>query len=239
MSYALLLFVPLSLALRHLFDAVPIWVFVTGAAAIGVLADWVRRATEQLAQRAGSTVGGLLNVSFGNIAELVLALFVLSQAQTRVVQAQITGSIIGTTLLFLGISALVGGIGRARQTFDNASVGLLSTLLFLVVVAILLPAVFDLTERTTAPGAQISLIDEHLSLSVSVVLLVLYVGNLAYTLVTHRDVFGSPLDLFEIATTAFIVRAIAADGETTWFEGLLLVGVYILFALAYYFESPT
>jgi len=72
-----------------------------------------------------------------------------------------------------------------------------------------------------------------------VVLLVLYVGNLAYTLVTHRDVFGSPLDLFEIATTAFIVRAIAADGETTWFEGLLLVGVYILFALAYYFESPT
>jgi len=239
MSYALLLFVPLSLALRHLFDAVPIWVFVTGAAAIGVLADWVRRATEQLAQRAGSTVGGLLNVSFGNIAELVLALFVLSQAQTRVVQAQITGSIIGTTLLFLGISALVGGIGRARQTFDKASVGLLSTLLFLVVVAILLPAVFDLTERTTAPGAQISLIDEHLSLSVSVVLLVLYVANLAYTLVTHRDVFGSPLDLFEIATTAFIVRAIAADGETTWFEGLLLVGVYILFALAYYFESPT
>jgi len=239
MSYALLLFVPLSLALRHLFDAVPIWVFVTGAAAIGVLADWVRRATEQLAQRAGSTVGGLLNVSFGNIAELVLALFVLSQTQTRVVQAQITGSIIGTTLLFLGISALVGGIGRARQTFDKASVGLLSTLLFLVVVAILLPAVFDLTERTTAPGPQISLIDEHLSLSVSVVLLVLYVGNLAYTLVTHRDVFGSPLDLFEIATTAFIVRAIAADGETTWFEGLLLVGVYILFALAYYFESPT
>ena len=78
----------------------------------------------------------------------MLALFVLSEAETQVVQAQITGSIIGTTLLFLGISALVGGIGRTRQTFDKASVGLLSTLLFLVVVAILLPAVFDLTERT-------------------------------------------------------------------------------------------
>jgi Ca2+:H+ antiporter len=51
-------------------------------------------------------------------------------------------------------------------------------------------------------------------------------------------VFGSPLDLFAIASTAFVVRAIAADGETTWFEGLLLVGVYVLFALAYYFESP-
>ena len=74
--------------------------------------DW--RATEQLAQRAGSTIGSLLNVSFGNTAELVLALFILRQAHTRVVQAQITGSIIGATLLFLGISALVGGVGRPR-----------------------------------------------------------------------------------------------------------------------------
>jgi hypothetical protein len=91
MAYALLLFVPLSIALRYLVDAAPGWVFLTGAAAIAVLADWLRRATEQLAERAGSTIGGLLNVSFGNTAELVLALFILSRAQTRVVQAQITG----------------------------------------------------------------------------------------------------------------------------------------------------
>jgi Ca2+:H+ antiporter len=68
MTYALLAFVPLSVALRYLADVPPIWIFITGAAAIGVLADWVRRATEQLAARAGSTIGGLLNVSFGNIA---------------------------------------------------------------------------------------------------------------------------------------------------------------------------
>jgi len=269
------------------------------------------------------------------------------------VQAQITGSIIGTTLLFLGISVLVGGMGRPRQNFNTASAGLLSTLLFLVVIAILLPAVFDITERATAPRAQISTIDEHLSLAVSVVLLMLYAANLVYTFITHRDVFasdvisgkaewglsrtlavmavstgfitveaelvssalegtsaqlgltpvfvgvvvlalvgtasdlfaavvfarqdkmdivfgmcvgsaiqvalvvapvlvlaswmigrpmnlvfGSPLDLFAIASTAFVVGAISADGETTWFEGLLLVGVYVLFAIAYYFESP-
>jgi len=355
MSYVLLLFVPLSLALRYFVHAPPIWIFIAAAAAIAVLADSLRRATEQLAERAGSTIGGLLNVSFGNTAELVLALFVLSQAQTKVVQAQITGSIIGTTLLFLGISALVGGMGRTRQNFSTASAGLLSTLLFLVVIAILLPAVFDVTERASAPEAKISMIDEHLSLAVSVVLLLLYAANLVYTLITHRDVFasgdaasgkaewsitralivmtvstaiiaveaelvssaleetsaqlgltpvfmgvvvlaligtpsdlfaavvfarqdkmdivfgmcvgsaiqvalvvapvlvlvswiigepmnlvfGSPLDLFAIASTAFVVRAIAADGETTWFEGLLLVGVYVLFALAYYFESPS
>jgi Ca2+:H+ antiporter len=353
MAYALLLFVPISLALRYLFDAQPLWVFITGAAAIAVLADWLRRATEQLAERAGSSIGGLLNISFGNTAELVLALFVLSRAHVRIVQAQITGSIIGTTLLFLGISALVGGIGRVRQSFNQASAGLLSTLLFLVVIAILLPAIFDVTERSAVTGANVSLMDERLSLGVSVVLLLLYAANLVHTLVTHSDVFagdaptgeaewsvprtlvvmaaatamiaveaelvstaleaasaqlglspvfmgvvvlalvgtvsdlfaavvfarqdkmdivfticigsaiqtalvvapvlvlaswmagyamnlvfGSPLDLFAIAGAAFIVRSVAADGETTWFEGLLLVGVYLLFALAYYFESP-
>src|SRR6516162_11930973 len=129
MSYALLLFVPLSVVLRYVVEARPSWVFMTSIVAIAALANWLRRATEQLAERAGSTIGGLLNVSFGNTAELVLALFILSRAQTRVVQAQITGSIIGTTLLFLGISALVGGMGRRRQRFNAASAGLLSTLL--------------------------------------------------------------------------------------------------------------
>jgi Ca2+:H+ antiporter len=353
MGYAPLLFIPLSLVLRFFVKAQLGWVFFTSIVAIAVLADWLRRATEELAERAGSTIGGLLNVSFGNTAELVLALFILRQAQIRVVQAQITGSIIGTTLLFLGISALVGGVGRLRQTFNQANAGLLSTLLFLVVVAILLPAVFDLTQRAVAPRANISFIDEHLSLGVSIVLLVLYAANLVYTLVTHRDlfageaprgeaswslarallvmgtgtglialeaelastaleptseqlglspvfmgvvvlalvgtasdlfaavvfarqnnmdivfsmcigsaiqialvvapvlvlaswvighpmnlVFGSPLDLFAIASAAFIVRSVTGDGETTWFEGLLLIGVYLLFALAYYFETP-
>ena len=187
---ALLLIVPLSLALRYLADAPAAWVFVAGLAAIGVMADWVRRATEQLAQRAGSTIGSLLNVSFGNSAELVLAFFVLARARAEIVQAQITGSIIGTTLLFLGISALVGGIGRVRQTFNKDSVGLLSTLLFLVVVALLLPAVFDVNERTVDHAPNASLTDERLSLCVSVVLLLLYAAHLVFTLITHRAMFA-------------------------------------------------
>src|SRR5262249_1337035 len=190
MAYALLLFIPLSVALRYLFDAPAGWVFLTGAAAIAVLADWLRRATDQLAERAGSTIGGLLNISFGNTAELILALFFLSRAHARIVQAQITGSLIGPPMLFLGIPALVGGVGRGRQACRQAGAGLLSTLLFVVVVAILLPAVFDLTERIAAPGVNTSLIDERLSLGVSVVLLLLYAANLIYTLVTHRDVFA-------------------------------------------------
>jgi Ca2+:H+ antiporter len=354
MAYALLLLVPLSLAFSYLFETSQLVVFVTGAGAIAVLADWLRRATEQLAERAGGTIGGLLNVSFGNASELVLALFVLLHGEVRVVQAQITGSIIGTTLLFLGVSIMAGCIGRVRQTFSEANIGRLSTLLFLVVIAVLLPAVFNRAEPAFAQGADLAAVDEHLSLSVSLVLLLLYAANLIYTLVTHHDVFsedvppgtatwsiaraiavmvgatlliaveselvsgalgatanrlglspvfmgvvvlalvgtisdlfaavvfarqdkmdivfglcvgsaiqialvvapvlvlvswllghpmtlvfGSPLDLFAIASTAIIVRVIAVDGETTWFEGLLLAGVYVLFALAYYYQTPS
>jgi Ca2+:H+ antiporter len=354
LSLAFLGLVPLSLALRYLTEAGPIWIFVTAAAAVAVLADWVRKGTEQLAERAGSAIGGLLNVTFGSAAELILALFVLARGQAAVVQAQITGSIIGTSLLGLGLAALVGGWGRERQSFNRASGGLLSTLLLLVVIALLMPAVFDTTQRMAAPGSDPAVSDERLSLCVSIVLLALYGANLIFTLVTHHGafndeeargtptwslaralavmtggtvlvaleaelvsgaleeaagslhlspvflgivvlalvgtaadlfaavvfarqdrmnivfsicigsaiqvalvvapllvlvswamgrpmnlVFGSPLDLFAIAGTAFVVRAIAADGETTWFEGLLLVGVYVLLALAFFFVGPS
>ena len=349
---ALLLFVPLSLVLHHFNLVASHWVFLSGLVAVGVLADWVRRATEQVAEHAGSAIGSLLNVTFGNAAELVLALFVLSQAQTQVVQAQITGSIIGTTLLFLGIAVLVGGARHERQTFSKAQVGLLSTLLLLLTVAILLPVSFDITERLMSPGANLSMLDERLSLCVSVVLLLLYGAHLTYVLVTHKVifvggseervapewslplglavmvggtvgitfesellssrlsetasgfglspvfmgvvvlaligtmadlfaavafaradkmdivlglclgsaiqialvvapvlvlvswaigrpmnlVFGNPLDLFAIASATFIVRAIVEDGETNWYEGFVLVGVYVLFALAFFFQ---
>lgn len=351
---ALLVFIPISLGLRFLLNAPPLLVFATGAIAVGVLADWVRRATEQIASRAGGAIGGLLNVSFGSIAELVLALFVLTKGETAVVQAQITGSIIGTALLGLGLAILIGGMNRPKQTFNRERIGLQSSMLFLVVIALLLPAVFDATERSILANGNPSAPDERLSISVSIVLLFLYAGNLAYTLVTHRDVFASgdteergasewstgralgvligatiaiaieaelvsdalgetattlglspvflgvialalvgtsadlfaavvfarddrmdlvlsicigsaiqvalvvapllvllswvighpmnlvfsnQIDLFAIAGTAIVVRAIAADGETTWFEGLLLTGVYILLALAFFFAT--
>src|SRR6516225_8413885 len=129
-----LLLAPLSLVL-HYTDSVPsVWIFLIGLVALAVLADWVCRGTEQVAKYAGATVGSLLNVSFGSAAELTLGLFVLASAQTRIVQAQIAVSIIGTTLLFLGICVLVGGSRRGRQKFNPEQVGLLSTLLLLVAI---------------------------------------------------------------------------------------------------------
>ena len=127
---ALALLVPLSLALA-LLHAPPIWVFAAAAAAIIPLGAWIRRATEQVAERAGPAIGGLLNVTFGNAAEFILALFVLRSGSIGVVKATITGSIIGNSLLGLGLAILAGSIGRAKQTFKRDRAGLLASLLIL------------------------------------------------------------------------------------------------------------
>src|SRR5277367_5458794 len=107
----LLVFVPLSFALVYLHVS-PIWVFVTAIAAIIPLAEAIRFATEQIAERSGAAFGGLLNVTLGNMPELILALVLVHSGITSVVQAMITGSIIGNSLLGLGLAILVGSWGR-------------------------------------------------------------------------------------------------------------------------------
>src|SRR5207237_1196225 len=187
---ALLGLVPVSVALAA-FSAVPrALVFVAAILAIIPLAEWVRRATEQVAARAGSTIGGLMNVSFGNAPELILALFVLHGGHVDVVKAQITGSLIGNSLLGLGLAIVAGSFGRDVQHFNRDRAGLLSSLLILVTIAVLLPALFDYTERGVLRNPNSAALDERLSLGVAIVLILVYIGNLVYTLVTHRAVFA-------------------------------------------------
>ncbi len=189
LRYASLGLLPLALVLSRA-DIPPSGVFVTAGLAIIPLADWIRRATEQLARAVGAAVGGLLNVTFGNAAELILALFVLRTGNAAVVKATITGSIIGNGLLGLGLAILVGGWGRDKQVFKRERASLLASLLILSVVALLIPALFDYTERTVRGVTYPDWLDERLSLGVAVVLILAYAANLVYTLVTHRDVFG-------------------------------------------------
>src|SRR6202022_1705346 len=244
--------------------------FLPGAAAIAILADWIRRATEQLAERAGSAIGGLPNVSLGNTAELVLALFVLSRAHTEVVQPQITGSIIGTTLLFLGISALVAGeapggeamwslaqaltvmgVGTAVIAVEaelvagaleaaSAQLGLSPVFIGVVVLALVGTAADLFAAVVFARQDKMDIVFSMcVGSAIQIALVVAPVLVLASWVIGYpmNLVFASPLDLFAIASAGFIVRVIAAGGETTWFAGVLLVGVYLLFALAYYFEG--
>jgi Ca2+:H+ antiporter len=346
--------VPASLALAY-FGAPPVWVFLGAAAAIVPLANWIRRGTEQLAHTAGSALGGLLNITFGNVAELVLALFVLKAGKAAVVKATITGSLVSNSLLGLGLAIVIGSWDKEKQVFQRERAGLLASLLILSVIALLVPALFDFTERALRGAGEAGHLDEQLSLGVAGVLIVAYGLNLLYTLVTHRDVFaveeeagseevsrspwpvwtavavlaaatgavaleaelvsgaleatsqrlgltefflgvmvlplignaaeyfaaiyfarqdrmnlvmaiavgssiqialftapvlvlvswllgtpmnlvfGNPLELIAVAGVAFAVNAIAQDGETNWFEGVLLLSVYALLGLAFFF----
>ena len=182
----LLLLVPLSLGLRYFTHAPPLVVFAAAILAIIPLAEWIRRSTENLALVLGRGIGTLLNVTFGNMTELLLAFFMLLDGRVSVVKGQITGSIIGNSLLGLGLAIVVGSLGRDRQTFNRASAGRLASLLILTVIALLVPALFDLTERGTHPAFDASIPDERLSLGVSIVLIGVYVASLVYALVLPR-----------------------------------------------------
>src|SRR3954468_23951600 len=162
--------VPASLLVAFITGPSSAWTFVTATLAIIPLAEWIRRATEHLSRRSGPAIGGLLNVTFGNTAEFVIALNVLSTGNAEVVKAQITGSIIGNSLLGLGLAIVAGSVGRDRQIFPRERAGLLSSMLMLATIALLIPALFDWTERSHLDASLAQSLDDRLSLGVSVVL---------------------------------------------------------------------
>jgi Ca2+:H+ antiporter len=170
---------------------------VFAAAALGIIptAALMGRATEELAARSGPGIGGLLNVTFGNAPELIIALFALGQGLHEVVKASIIGSIIGNILLVLGAAMLAGGIGREKQTFSRTGASVQTSMLLLAAAALLMPAIFELVEGKGLPHPGAEIVDygstvEHLSVAVAVVLMVTYVLGLVFSLRTHRDLFN-------------------------------------------------
>src|ERR1043165_6612065 len=140
----LLIAAPISWSLAAISPQSP-WVFMTAAAALIPLAGLIGLGTEQLASRSGPALGGTLNATFGNAAELIIAVVALRNNHVELVKASITGSIIGTLLLVLGLACFVGGLGRRSQKFHRTSATNTSAMLFLGVVALVVPAVFDLS----------------------------------------------------------------------------------------------
>jgi Ca2+:H+ antiporter len=170
-------------------------IFVTSALAVIPPAAFMGRATEELATRSGPGIGGLLNVTFGNFPELIIAFFALLEGLQEVVKASIIGSIIGNILLVLGAAMFFGGLGRREQRFQRDAVGAQSAMLLLAVAALVMPAVFQLVDggNLPRPGAEdfkFSSTLEHLSLAVAIVLIVSYLAGLVFSLRTHRDVFN-------------------------------------------------
>ena len=179
----LLIFVPLAVVLE-LTPASPTAIFVSSALAIIPLAGWMGRATEHLAEKLGEGIGGLLNATFGNAAELIIALMALRAGLFEVVKASITGSIIGNILLVLGLSLLAGGLKFSHQKFNATAASLGSTMMTLSAIALLLPAVFHLIVRNN-PAAR----EQNLSLEIAIVLFITYVLSLIFSLKTHAHLY--------------------------------------------------
>ena len=172
---------------------------VFACAALGIIptAALMGLATEELAARSGPGIGGFLNVTFGNAAELIIAVFLLAEGLQEVVKASIVGSILGNLLLVLGASMVVGGIGRARQTFNRTAANAQATMLFLAVAALIMPAIYALVAGGGLPAVDSELVDfgsdlEELSVGVAIILGISYLAGLLFSLRTHRDVFNPP-----------------------------------------------
>jgi Ca2+:H+ antiporter len=180
----LLLFVPVAIGLEVLAPERHLLVFASSSLAILPLAASMGRATEQLAERMGEGVGGLLNATFGNAAELIIALAALRAGLYHVVEASIVGSIVGNILLVLGAAMLAGGLRHPVQHFNPEAARSQATMLTLAAIALILPAAFEAAAGTTAEGLG------RLSVSISIVLLLVYLLFLTFTLVTHRALFA-------------------------------------------------
>lgn len=179
----LLILVPVAVTVHWLMPEAHSLVFGTAALAIIPLAGWMGRATEALAARAGEGVGGLLNATFGNAAELVIALAALRHGLYDVVKASIAGSIIGNILLVLGAAMLAGGLRFKSQHYNLTAARSQATMLLIAAISLV---VAGAVRNIVQPGAR-QLIG--LSLAIAVVLLAVYVCDLIFSLVTHRRVF--------------------------------------------------
>ncbi|MBA3370654.1 MAG: calcium/proton exchanger [Thermoleophilaceae bacterium] len=189
-------FIPLAIVL-DLAGVSPLAIFAVSALGVIPTAAVMGQATEQLAERSGPGIGGLLNVTFGNAPELIIALFALNKGLHEVVKASIIGSILGNILLVLGVAMVAGGAKRDKQTFSRTAAGAQSAMLLLACAALLMPAIFELVEGQGLPQPDDERINygstvEHLSLAVAIVLGLTYVAGLLFSLRTHKDIFNPP-----------------------------------------------
>jgi Ca2+:H+ antiporter len=239
-----LLIVSLLAAAAWALQASAVPVFLLACVGLIPLAEQMGAATETLAARAGPRVGGLLNATLGNAAELIITLVAIREGYLELAKASITGSIIGNLLLVLGLSLLVGGIKNGPQRFSSETAGRYATLLALAVVALIVPSLFG-----QSAGSPDSAHVEYLSLGVAAAMMVIYVLSLVYSLNDRNGVLPPPVEQpaqpqgswrgalirLALATAGVVVLSeilvgviepvIAASGISEFFLGIILVPV--------------
>jgi Ca2+:H+ antiporter len=192
--YLLVPFIPIAIVLE-LAHANASVIFVTSALGVIPTAALMGRATEELAARSGPGIGGFLNVTFGNAPELIIAFFALNEGLQEVVKASLIGSILGNILLVMGAAMFIGGRKRERQRFDRTAANVTALMLLLAVVALIMPALFELVQGEGLPRPDEEAHNypsdvENLSIAVALVLLATYIAGLIFSLRTHKDLFN-------------------------------------------------
>lgn len=230
--------IPLAAVLEHV-GASKVIVFLAAALALVPCSAVMGRATEHLADRAGPGIGGLMNVTFGNGPELIIALVALSQGFHELVKASLVGSILGNVLLVLGASMLAGGLRpehrEGEQQFNATAATAQAGMLLIAVVALLMPALWELANPSGIGLPKVGVTDVDfgsgqvmtLTTIVSVVLIAGYVAGLIFSLVTHRDVFNPKTE--EAHGTWPVAKAVAllgaSGGLVAWMSEILVGSV--------------
>jgi Ca2+:H+ antiporter len=179
--------VPASIVARVV-DGAGTATFVLAVAAVVPLAGMLGQATEQLALHSGPRIGGLLNATFGNAAELIIGIFLVARGEIEVVRASLTGSIIGNLLLVLGAAFLAGGFRRPQLTFSAKAASTHVVSMALAVAGIMMPSIYGHQPAATEHRVEV------ISVWVAAILIALYAASLVYSLVTHADAFGEVHD---------------------------------------------
>lgn len=177
-----LVFVPIALGLVAA-GAHPTWVFITSCLAIIPLSEMLARATEDLAERLGPSLGGVLSATLGNAPELIVCGFALAKGHVEVVKSAIIGSVLMNVLLLPGLAMVAGGVTRSTQTFNRTTAAMSSALLTLASVGLVVPALFNLASAE---------VKAELSLEIASLLFALYLLSLLFTMKTHRALFTVP-----------------------------------------------
>jgi len=219
----LLLFIPVSIAADFL-DWGPLALFIASGLAIVPLAAWMGTATEEIAVVIGPSAGGLLNATFGNATELIIAFIALKAGLVDVVKASITGSIIGNLLLVMGLSMLLGGLRFKEQTFQPVVARVNASSMNLAVIAILLPTAIQFS----AEGID-SQVLQHLSIAVAIVLIGVYGLTLLFSMKTHTYLFD-----VGVASTESEIEEAHEEGSPNL---KLWIGVLLAATLAVALES--
>ena len=188
--YVLLIFTPLAVILELLHVGY-VTLFVITAIAIIPLAKLIGDSTEHLSTHYGSTLGSLINVTFGNAAEIIIAVVAINAGLLELVKASITGSILGNIMLIFGLSMIAGGLRQKEQLFNKENAGLQSSLIFLALIGLAIPTIMSITILNADSESQAAKI-QILSDSVAILLLFVYVVGIVFTFFTHKYLFVSP-----------------------------------------------